>query len=95
MSANNVDDTIQLQTGDAFLNENQSLDEIGAKLSWPSPFVEDFHDPEWPNFDASDELVLEWVMKNKRFLFRTITWNLCAKLPPSKEVLQKSLLVKK
>lgn len=65
------------------------------KAVWPSPIVEDFNDADWPNLQDSDEHILEWVMKNKRLLVRTVTWNLCAKPPPPKEETKKTLLCKK
>lgn len=69
------------------------LPPIGHK--WPTPLTEDFNDPDWPNLEDSDENILDWVMKTKKLLVRTVTWNLCAKPPPPKEQLQNSLFTKR
>lgn len=69
---------------------------VEAEVSkWPDPLVEDFTDSEWPDLSQSDANVQAWVLKNKKILLRTITWNLCAKPPPGKDKLLKTLLVKK
>lgn len=75
----------------------ESTPAIAASSSavWPSPLVEDYNDAEWPNLDETDDKILEWTMKNKKLLVRTVTWNLCAKPPPPKAELQKTLLAKR
>lgn len=61
--------------------------------AWPEPLVEDFSDPDWPELATStNEEVERWVLENKRILLRTVTWNLCAKAPPSKEEITRTLL---
>jgi hypothetical protein len=62
---------------------------------WPSPVVENFNDPDWPILEADDTDVRNWVTSNKRLLLRTVTWNMCARPPPSKEELTINLLSKK
>jgi hypothetical protein len=62
---------------------------------WPNPLVEDFNDPDWPKLSGTDEEIANWVMSNRRLLMRTVTWNMCAKPPPSKDLLCENLLVKK
>jgi hypothetical protein len=63
-----------------------------ASVTWPEPLIEDFTDPDWPSFDGDDQSIREWVLKNKKVVMRTITWNLCAKPPPDKSVITRTLL---
>lgn len=75
--------------------DTPKVEENPAPSVWPSPFVEDFNDPDWPNLEADESEVLKWVTANKRLMMRTVTWNLCAKPPPAKEAFATTLLVKK
>jgi hypothetical protein len=59
---------------------------------WPEPFLDDFNDPEWPNFDKNNDEIVKWVLENKKLLMRAVTWNLCAKQPPFKEHITEKLL---
>jgi hypothetical protein len=79
----------------ATTTESNTEQSTKKTLQWPKPLTEDFDDPEWPNLDDSDDQILDWVMRTKRLLVRTVTWNLCAKPPPAKEQLQSSLLAKR
>lgn len=77
------------------MTDQEKAEENEKPSVWPSPLVEDFNDPDWPNLEADDTEVLKWVTANKKLLMRTITWNLCAKPPPSKEAFSNNLLIKK
>jgi hypothetical protein len=85
----------QQQQSAVVVSEQEDGRSQAMTVSWPRPLVEDFNDKDWPNLDDTDDNILNWAMKHKRLLVRTITWNLCAKPPPPKAQLQKSLLTKK
>ncbi len=73
---------------------SSSRKENSPQLPWPEPFVEDFDDPDWPQFD-NDAQVRRWVLTHRKVLLRTVTWNLCARTPPPKEAVLTNLLQKK
>jgi hypothetical protein len=62
---------------------------------WPEPLVESF-DGTWPSLSSETSVadVEKWVVENKRVLIRTVTWNLCAKPPPSSSGICVNLLPK-
>lgn len=64
---------------------------------WPRPFVDTFELPDadmkWPKLDTkSKDEVMKWIFINKSILIRTVTWNMHAKKPPSKENINRVLL---
>jgi hypothetical protein len=59
---------------------------------WPEPFVEDFGGDDWPDLELDDNKVENWAFENKRILLRVVTWNLCAKSPPSVDQLTRKIL---
>lgn len=58
---------------------------------WPNPLVETF-DSNWPDLSQSDNDTELWLLENKKLLIRTVTWNLCAKAPPSTDQVTQLLL---
>jgi hypothetical protein len=62
---------------------------------WPSPTIEDFTDGSWPDLaNQSNAEVEKWVFDNKTLHVRVLTWNLCAKPPPSPNDMTVCLLPK-
>jgi hypothetical protein len=64
---------------------------------WPAATHDHFNELEdlgsWPELHSSDDHgQRSWVIKNKKILLRTITWNMCANRPPPVQHVQRSLL---
>lgn len=85
-----------IETTKAINNETEALSIVGDRpVVWPAAFVEDFSDSTWPQFDQDDESIRSWTMKEKKLLLRVITWNLCAKPPPSVDIFRQELLLQR
>jgi hypothetical protein len=59
-------------------------------LTWPDSLVDDFDDPNWPDLgptssSSGKEDVQTDLNRTETILIRVVTWNLCAKKPPSVE----------
>jgi len=67
--------------------------DVSTPHVWPDPLIENFADDSWPILDTDDNATVErWVLEKNRILLRTITWNLCAKPPPSVSEVSTSLI---
>lgn len=59
-------------------------------LTWPDSLIDDFDDPDWPalgppSSSSGKEDVHTDLYQTETILIRVVTWNLCAKKPPSVE----------
>ena len=63
---------------------SSSKERLCDEFQWPEPYIEDFNSGDWPLLDESicDEDIEKWVIRKKRILLRTVTWNHAANPPP-------------
>jgi hypothetical protein len=89
------------ESGSDFKNIPSNLpgqeQQTSSAPQWPTSTHDDFDELEdgdgWPQLSSPDDLAQRnWVLKNKKILLRTITWNMCANKPPPVEQVQKTLL---
>jgi hypothetical protein len=100
---NSNDQAIEEKSSTTTINENlDSNKEIHVAQNiitsnWPQPVLENFEvinqeSGKWPSLENSDPSSLDWVLTKKKVLIRAITWNMCARRPPSLSHLQTQLL---
>ena len=72
--------------GDALIVVDREASSLDLNpVEWPKPLLDNFADTDtYPDIaGSSDEANAQWVVEGQRLLARVVTWNLCAKSPPS------------
>ena len=83
-----VVETIRRKPSVQNLNDRNS-----QQIHWPIPITENFREHNWPILDDPHINVENWVIANQQIFARSVTWNLCARKPPSIDQTMRNLLI--